>query len=177
MSRIGLKPIPVPDGVSVEISGAEISAKGKHGELNLTLVSEVSASQGDGQVVISANGSSTRARSMWGMQRTLVNNMIVGVSEGFSVELDIVGVGYRAAMEGKELQLQLGYSHDINYPVPEGITITCEKPTTIKVFGADRQCVGQVAAEIRGMRKPEPYKGKGVRYRNEVVFRKEGKKK
>ena len=177
MSRIGLKPIPVPDGVTVEISGKKVSAKGKNGTLNLTLVEEISAAQADGQVVVTASDDSVRARSMWGMQRTLLNNMITGVSEGFSVDLAIQGVGYRAAVKGSDLQLQLGFSHDVIYPIPEGIKITCEKPTTVKIFGASRQQVGQIAAEIRSFRPPEPYKGKGVRYLNENVFRKEGKKK
>lgn len=177
MSRIGQNPIPVPDGVTVEITGKDVSAKGKNGELSLTLVEEISATQSDGNVVVVPADESTRARSMWGMQRTLIQNMITGVSEGFTVDLEIVGVGYRAALQGSNLQLLLGYSHEILYPVPEGIEFTCEKPTSIKIFGANRQQVGQVAAEIRAMRPPEPYKGKGVRYLNEIVFRKEGKKK
>jgi large subunit ribosomal protein L6 len=177
MSRIGLKPISVPDGVTVEISGKEVSAKGKHGALNLTLVEEVSAAQADGKVVVTPSDNSVRARSMWGMQRTLINNMITGVSEGFSVDLELRGVGYRAAVKGSNLQLQLGFSHDVIYSIPEGIQITCEKPTAVKIFGPSRQQVGQTAAEIRSFRPPEPYKGKGVRYLNENVFRKEGKKK
>ncbi|MBT4710792.1 MAG: 50S ribosomal protein L6 [Alphaproteobacteria bacterium] len=177
MSRIGLKPIPVPDGVTVEISGKDVSAKGKIGTLSLTLVEEVSAAQADGKVVVTPQDDTVRARSMWGMQRTMINNMITGVSAGFEKNLEIQGVGYRAAVKGKNLQLQLGFSHDVLYPIPEGIKITCEKPTMVKIFGANRQQVGQIAAEIRAYRPPEPYKGKGVRYLNEQVFRKEGKKK
>jgi large subunit ribosomal protein L6 len=177
MSRIGQKPISVPDGVTVEITGKDVSAKGKNGELYLKLVEEVSATQSDGQVVVAPADESVRARSMWGMQRTLIYNMITGVSEGFTVDLEIVGVGYRAAVQGSNLQLLLGFSHEVLYPIPESLKISCEKPTSIKIFGADRQKVGQVAAEIRAFRPPEPYKGKGVRYLNEVVFRKEGKKK
>ena len=177
MSRIGLKPIPVPDDVTLKISGKDISAKGKNGTLSLTLVEEVSAAQADGQVVVTPQNDSVRVRSMWGMQRTMISNLIQGVSEGFTVNLEIQGVGYRAAVKGSDLQLQLGFSHDVIYSIPEGIEITCEIPTTVKIFGANRQQVGQVAAEIRAFRPPEPFKGKGVRYLNETVFRKEGKKK
>jgi large subunit ribosomal protein L6 len=177
MSRIGLKPIPVPDGVTVEISGKDVSAKGKIGTLSLTLVEEISAAQADGKVVVTPKDDSVRARSMWGMQRTMISNLIQGVSEGFTADLQIQGVGYRAAVKGSDLQLQLGFSHDVIYPIPEGIKINCEKPTAVNIFGANRQQVGQVAAEIRAFRPPEPFKGKGVRYLNEKVFRKEGKKK
>ena len=177
MSRIGQKPIPVPDGVTVEIDGRDVRAKGKIGALAMTLVPEVQAQLEDGKVRVLPSYDSLRARAMWGMQRTLVDNMIHGVANGFAVNLEIQGVGYRAAIQGKALQLQLGFSHEIDYPFPEGIDITCAKPTMIRVFGADRQRVGQVAAEIRGFRPPEPYKGKGIRYANEHVYRKEGKKK
>ena len=177
MSRIGQQPIPVPDGVDVQVAGAGVSAKGRHGALSMTLVPEVAAALEAGAVVVRPLDESTRARSMWGMQRTLVANMIHGVSEGFSVDLVISGVGYRAQVQGDNLQLQLGYSHDVIYPIPEGIQITCEKPTMVRVFGADKQRVGQVAAEIRAWRPPEPYKGKGIKYVNEYVYRKEGKKK
>jgi len=177
MSRIGQQPIPVPDGVDVQVVGPGISAKGKHGVLSMTLVTEVTAVLEEGAVIVRPVDESKRAQSMWGMQRTMVANMIQGVSEGFSVDLQINGVGYRAQVQGDNLQLQLGYSHDVNYSIPEGIEITCEKPTMIRVFGANKQRVGQVAAEIRAWRPPEPYKGKGIRYTNEYVYRKEGKKK
>lgn len=177
MSRIGKEPIPVPEGVSVQLSNDSVSVKGKHGELNLKLVPEVTATLENNVVEVRANDESPRSRSMWGMQRTLVANMIHGVSQGFSTELEINGVGYRAQVQGKNLQLQLGFSHDVIYPIPEGITITCEKPTSVKVFGAEKQRVGQVAAEIRSWRPPEPYKGKGIKYIDEYIFRKEGKKK
>lgn len=177
MSRIGQKPVAIPDGVTVDLSGQIFKAKGPKGELAMTFVDEVEAKQEDGAIVITPKDLSKRSRQMWGMQRTLANNIIVGVTEGFSVDLEIVGVGYRAAVQGQNLNLQLGHSHDINYPIPTGIEVKCEKPTAINISGADRQAVGQIAAEIRAFRKPEPYKGKGVRYANEHVFRKEGKKK
>ncbi len=177
MSRIGQKPVVLPDGVQVELTGREVQAKGPKGELALRLADEVDAKMEDGAVVVLPRGNSKRARAMWGMQRSLVNNMVTGVSQGFSIELEIVGVGYRAAVEGSVLNLQLGYSHEIHHGIPEGIEIACERPTAIKVSGVDRQKVGQVAAEIRAYRKPEPYKGKGIRYLGEHVFRKEGKKK
>ncbi len=177
MSRVGKYPVAVPDGVVVDIAGQAIKVKGKLGELAYTFTDDVDLESADGKVTIKPRNNGKRARSMWGTSRSVISNMVVGVSEGFKVELEIVGVGYRAAVEGKDLNLQLGYSHDIKYPMPEGITITCERPTHIAVSGIDRQKVGQVAAEIRGFRKPEPYKGKGVRYANEWVRRKEGKKK
>ncbi|MDA0654037.1 MAG: 50S ribosomal protein L6 [Proteobacteria bacterium] len=177
MSRIGKYPIPVPGGVEVRIDGKVVSAKGKLGQLSMTLMPEVTAELRDNTVVVRAVNDDQRSRSMWGMQRTLVANLIEGVSEGFSRDLEILGVGYRAQVQGNTLQMQLGFSHDVNYPIPEGIQITCEKPTSVKVFGADKQLVGQVAAEIRGWRPPEPYKGKGIRLAGEYVHRKEGKKK
>ncbi len=143
----------------------------------MTLVEEVLASMEDDHIVVKPRDNSKRSRTMWGMQRTLMDNLVRGVFEGFSVELEIIGVGYRAAVEGRNLNLQMGYSHEINYPIPDGIEIKCERPTAVAVSGADRQQVGQVAAEIRSFRKPEPYKGKGIRYVGEYVFRKEGKKK
>lgn len=177
MSRIGKKSIPVPDGVSVDLSGQQLKVKGQKGEMSMTLVDEVLAKlEGDG-VSLLPRDKSTRARAMWGMQRTLVQNLVTGVSEGFVVKLEINGVGYRASVQGKDLQLQLGYSHDIRHPIPEGIEIKCPTQTLIEVSGVDRQKVGQVAAEIRAYRKPEPYKGKGVKYADEYIFRKEGKKK
>jgi len=177
VSRIGQQPVPVPQGVTVEFAGREVTAKGPKGELSMTLVDEVLASMEDDVIVVKPRDNSKRSRTMWGMQRTLVDNLLRGVSEGFLVELEIIGVGYRAAVQGRTLNLQMGYSHEINYPIPEGIEIKCERPTAVAVSGADRQRVGQVAAEIRSYRKPEPYKGKGIRYVGEYVFRKEGKKK
>tara|TARA_A100001037_G_scaffold22943_2_gene19036 strand:- start:3626 stop:4117 length:492 start_codon:yes stop_codon:yes gene_type:complete len=163
--------------VTVEFAGQEVTAKGPKGELSMTLVEEVLASMEDDHIVVKPRDNSKRSRTMWGMQRTLMDNLVRGVSEGFLVELEIIGVGYRAAVEGRNLNLQMGYSHEINYPIPDGIEIKCERPTAVAVSGADRQQVGQVAAEIRSFRKPEPYKGKGIRYVGEYVFRKEGKKK
>ncbi len=177
MSRIGQKPVMLPSGVSAELDGRELTVKGKNGELHMTLVSEVVATYEDDKIVIAPRDDSDRARAMWGTQRSLVNNMVTGVDRGFTVNLEIRGVGYRASIEQKTLRLQLGYSHDIEYPIPDDIAITCERPTLIAVFGSDRQRVGQVAGEIRAFRKPEPYKGKGIRYVGEVVHMKEGKKK
>ncbi len=177
MSRIGKLPIAIPDGVDVKLDGADLTVKGKNGEMAMTFVDEVVVEQ-DGNVIhVKPRDNSKRSRSMWGMQRSLAQNLVTGVTEGFSKELELVGVGYRAAVQGQTLNLQLGYSHDINYPIPEGIKIECERPTMIKVSGNDAQTVGQVAAEIRAYRKPEPYKGKGVKYVGEYIFRKEGKKK
>ncbi|MBM3506460.1 MAG: 50S ribosomal protein L6 [Alphaproteobacteria bacterium] len=177
MSRIGLKAVAVPKGVTVEVKGDTVSAKGKVGSLTLKLVPEVSAKLDGGNVAVQAKDESDKARAMWGMTRTLINNMVHGVDTGFSTDLVIEGVGFRAAVEGKNLKMQLGFSHDVIYPIPEGIKITTGKPTEIKVFGADRQKVGQVAADIRAFRPPEPYKGKGIRYSDEHILRKEGKKK
>ncbi|HSR56192.1 MAG TPA: 50S ribosomal protein L6 [Alphaproteobacteria bacterium] len=177
MSRIGKSPVPIPEGVTVNVSGQEVSAKGKLGELSVVLSPDVEVALGDNGVTVSPRGDSKRARTMWGMSRTLVNNIVTGVGEGFTKNLEIQGVGYRAQVEGKNLVLQLGFSHPITYPIPEGITITCERPTAVQVSGADSQRVGQVAAEIRGFRPPEPFKGKGVRYEGEYILRKEGKKK
>lgn len=177
MSRIGQRPIPVPAGVTVDVKPDKVSAKGKVGALTVNLVPEVEAKSTGSTVTVSAKDNSDRARAMWGMSRTLIANMLHGVANGFTTDLEIIGVGFRAAVEGKNLKMQLGYSHDVLYPIPEGIKITCEKPTMIKVFGADRQQVGQVAADIRAYRPPEPYKGKGIKYSDEYVLRKEGKKK
>jgi large subunit ribosomal protein L6 len=177
MSRVGKHPVSVPSGVSVQIVNRILKAKGKLGELSLRLSDEVEAKLEDGKVVVTPRSDSKRARTLWGTTRALVNNMVAGVSTGFSKTLEISGVGYRAQVQGKNLQLQLGFSHDVVYPIPEGVTIKCEKPTQITVSGADRQRVGQVAAEIRAFRKPEPYKGKGIKYDNERILRKEGKKK
>jgi large subunit ribosomal protein L6 len=177
MSRIGKNPVPIPEGVTVSVSGQEVSAKGKLGELSVVLSGDVEVAVADNEVKVAPRGDSKRARTMWGMSRTLVSNIVTGVGEGFTKALEIQGVGYRAQVEGRNLLLQLGFSHPIAYPIPEGITITCERPTAIKVTGADCQRVGQVAAEIRAFRPPEPFKGKGVRYEGEYVLRKEGKKK
>ena len=177
MSRIGSKPVEIPDGVSVDLSAPDITVRGVKGELSMRFVSEVLAEQENGSIVIKPRNDSKRARAMWGMQRSLVQNLITGVSQGFRKELSIQGVGYRAAVQGRQLNLQLGFSHEVNYAIPDGIEIECERPTMIRVSGIDRQKVGQVAADIRSYRPPEPYKGKGVRYVDEYVFRKEGKKK
>lgn len=177
MSRIGKHPVPIPAGVDVQVAGQDIAVKGKLGQLNVTLVDDVAAELADGKVVIKPRADSKRGLQMWATSRTLVANMVKGVSEGFTVNMEINGVGYRAAVQGQELVLQLGFSHDVKYPIPEGIAIKCDKPTTISVSGYDKQKVGQVAAEIRGWKKPEPYKGKGIKYTTETVLRKEGKKK
>ena len=177
MSRIGKKPIAVPSGVEVKIDGQTVKAKGSKGELSITLVDDVTVQMTDGSVEVSPVGETKRARSMWGMSRTLIQNILVGVSEGYKKELEINGVGYRAAMKGKSLSLQLGLSHDVNYDLPEGIKIECPSNTEIVVSGIEKQVVGQVAAEIRSYRPPEPYKGKGIKYKDEYIFRKEGKKK
>ena len=177
MSRIGKKPVPLPKGVTASVSGKTVSVKGPKGELKVTLVQEVDASVGADGITVTPNKAMDRAAAMWGMSRTLVNNLVTGVTTGFTSKLEIQGVGYRAAVQGKNLNLQLGFSHDVAYPIPAGITITAEKPTLLTVTGIDKQLVGQVAAEIRAYRKPEPYKGKGVRYEGEYVRRKEGKKK
>ncbi len=177
MSRIGKNPVTVPSGVTVEIANRMLKAKGKLGELSLKLSDEVEVKLEGGNVVVTPCSDSKRARMLWGTTRALVNNMVAGVSTGFSKTLDINGVGYRALVQGKNLQLQLGFSRDVIYPIPPGVNIKCEKPTQITISGADRQRVGQVAAEIRDFRKPEPYKGKGIKYNNERILRKEGKKK
>ena len=177
MSRVGKHPIVIPDGVTVNVTGQEVSAKGQRGELKVTLVDEVEVMHASDTITVMPRGQSKQARTMWGMSRTLVNNVVIGVSQGFAKNLEIQGVGYRAQVQGKNLVLQLGFSHEINFPIPDGIEIACERPTAIAISGADRQQVGQVAAEIRAFRPPEPYKGKGVRYEGEYVRRKEGKKK
>jgi large subunit ribosomal protein L6 len=177
MSRIGKKPVALPGGVTANVSGQTISVKGPKGALQLLLHEDVSAKLESGVVRIDPRNDTKRARAMWGMSRSLLANIVTGVTKGFEKRLEITGVGYRAALQGKNLQLSLGYSHEINYPVPEGIAITTPKPTEIVISGVDRQKVGQVAAEIRDFRPPEPYKGKGVRHAGEYIFRKEGKKK
>jgi large subunit ribosomal protein L6 len=177
MSRIGKKAVPVPAGVTATMEGGTLSVKGPKGMLAMAMVDDISYTlENDGITVKPAN-ETKRARAYWGMQRTLVSNLVVGVSDGFTKVLEITGVGYRAAVQGKNLKLQLGYSHDVDYPIPEGITIKTPDQTTVEISGSDKQVVGQVAAEIRRWRKPEPYKGKGIKYRGEFIFRKEGKKK
>ena len=177
MSRIGKKAVAVPAGVSVTVSGQNVAVKGPKGELKSALVELVTAKMENGAVDVKPRDESKLARSCWGMSRTMVQNMIKGVTEGYQKNLEISGVGFRAAVQGKTLQLQLGYSHDVNFAIPPGITIATPKPTEIVITGIDKQQVGQVAAEIRGYRPPEPYKGKGVKYAGEYIFRKEGKKK
>jgi large subunit ribosomal protein L6 len=178
MSRIGKKPVPLPKGAQVAVKGQDLEVKGPKGSLKLRLVDDVRASvEGDTVVVTPVDKNADRARAMWGLSRTLVRNALDGVTKGFTVGLEISGVGYRAQVQGKALNLQLGFSHEIKYAIPEGVQIACEKPTSIAISGADKQKVGQVAAEIRGFRLPEPYKGKGIRYADEIIRRKEGKKK
>ena len=177
MSRIGKHPVRIPSGVEVLLSGQTLTAKGRLGTLNLVVSNEVDASIADGAVTIAPKSDAKQSRAMWGTTRALVNNMVTGVSTGFSVNLEITGVGYRAQVQGNTLNLQLGYSHDIPFPIPGDVRITCERPTAITVIGADRQRVGQIAADIRAYRPPEPYKGKGIRYATEDIRRKEGKKK
>ena len=177
MSRNGKKAVPFPAGVTVNLSGMDVAVKGPKGQLSFMLTDQVIAKMEEGGVKVDPKDKSKLARSAWGMSRTMIANMITGVTTGYSKTLEISGVGYRAAVQGKVLQLALGYSHDINYPIPEGIEIKTPKPTEIIVSGIDKQRVGQVAAEIREYREPEPYKGKGVKYAGEFIFRKEGKKK
>jgi large subunit ribosomal protein L6 len=177
MSRIGKKPVALPKGVTASVEGKTVKVKGPKGELKVTLVEEIDASVDAHGVVLTPRKDMVRAAQMWGLSRTLVNNLVQGVTNGFSEKLEIQGVGYRAAVLGRNLNLQLGFSHDVFYPIPDGITIAAEKPTMLTVSGIDKQLVGQVAAEIRAWRPPEPYKGKGVRYAKEYVRRKEGKKK
>ncbi|WP_169568528.1 50S ribosomal protein L6 [Sneathiella limimaris] len=177
MSRIGKHPVSIPSGVELQFNDKEVTAKGSKGSLSMTFVDDVNVEKDGDQVWVKPANDSKRARQMWGMQRTLLNNLVEGVSNGFTKKLEIVGVGYRAAVQGKTLNLNLGFSHDVNYDIPEGIEIKCPSPTAIEISGANKQRVGQVAAEIRSYRKPEPYKGKGVKYADEYIFRKEGKKK
>jgi len=177
MSRIGKKPVEIPSGVQVSVDGNRISAKGPKGELAMAMVDEVDLKQEDNAIAILPKDQSKRSRSMWGMQRTLVSNLFEGVSAGFEKKLEITGVGYRAQVKGKVLNLQLGFSHEVDYPIPDDVSIATPDQATVIVSGIDKQKVGQVAAEIREYRKPEPYKGKGGRYAGEYIFRKEGKKK
>ncbi len=177
MSRVGKLPVAIPAGVTVEVTPTLVKAKGKLGELTTPLVSEVEVIQADGAIQVNPKAKDGRSRAMWGMIRNNIFNIVKGVAEGYEKRLEIQGVGYRAAVAGDYLTLNLGYSHDIKFAIPAGITVKCEKPTLISVSGADKQKVGQVAAEIRAFRKPEPYKGKGIRYEGEHVLSKEGKKK
>ena len=175
MSRIGQNPVEIPSGVEVTITAEQLMAKGGKGTLTVPMNDAVDVTQEDGKVVVKPRDESKRSQTMWGTMRSLVNNAILGASQGFVKNLEIRGVGYRAAVQGRTLNLQLGYSHDINYPIPEGIEVKCERPTLIEISGANKQQVGQVASEIRAFRKPEPFKGKGVRYVDEHVRRKVGK--
>ncbi len=177
MSRIGKKTIAVPAGVTVTLEGQTVTVKGPKGQLAWTVADEISVVQENGQLTLTPRSDTTRARAMWGLSRTLVNNMVVGVTQGYEQTLELVGVGYRAALKGNALSLQLGFSHDVDLPPPAGITFAVPKQTEIKISGIDKQLVGEMAARIRKIRPPEPYKGKGVRYAGETVRRKEGKKK
>jgi large subunit ribosomal protein L6 len=177
MSRIGKKPVSLPSGVTAQVNGQEVKVKGPKGELKHVLADAMVAKLDKDGIEIAMREDNKEARAMWGMSRTMVANLIAGVTEGFTRRLEITGVGYRAAVQGQNLQLQLGYSHDIAFPIPQGIQVACPKPTEIVVTGIDKQKVGQVAAEIRRFRPPEPYKGKGIRYAGEFILRKEGKKK
>ena len=177
MSRVGKKPVAIPSGGTAVVEGQTVKVKGPKGALSLVLHGDVEAKVGKGEVKVDPRAETKRARAMWGTYRSLLENVMTGVTKGFERKLEISGVGYRAALQGKNLQVQLGYSHDIVYPIPEGITIVVPKPTEIVISGIDGQKVGHVAAEIRAFRKPEPYKGKGVKYSDEFIFRKEGKKK
>ena len=175
MSRIGKVPVPLPSGVTATAEGQILSVKGPKGTLTMPMMDDISYGIEDGRIVVKPANETKRARSFWGMHRTLVQNLVTGVTEGFIKVLEISGVGYRAAAQGKNLRLQLGYSHDVNYPVPEGVDIKTPDANTVEISGIDKQKVGQVAAEIRRWRKPEPYKGKGIRYEGEVVKTKPGK--
>jgi len=177
MSRVGKNPVPVPAGTTVEINGQTVKAKGKKGELTMRVHDDIVVAREGNVVTVKMRQNNTRSRVLWGTNRNLVRNLIQGATDGYTVNLEITGVGYRAAVDAKGLKLQLGFSHDVNFPIPAGIAIKIAKPTEIEISGADKQKVGQVAAEIRGMKPPEPYKGKGIRYVNETVLRKEGKKK
>ena len=177
MSRIGKKAVAIPSGVTVTLDGQTVTVKGPKGQLAWTVADEIEVRQENGELTLAKRVDTTRAQAMWGLSRTLVNNMVVGVTTGYERTLELVGVGYRATMKGKALSLQLGYSHDVDLPAPDGITFAVGKPTEVKITGIDKQLVGEMAARIRKIRPPEPYKGKGVRYAGEKVRRKEGKKK
>ena len=177
MSRVGKHPVPLPQGVTAEVKGHTVAVKGKLGNLSLNFPPEVEVTVDAGKVTVTPVGETQRARMMWGTTRNNINNMIKGVTDGFKVVLEIEGVGFKAAVTGKDLVLQIGFSHEVKFAIPEGITIKAEKPTVLSVTGFDRQKVGQVASEIRSLKKPEPYKGKGIKYQGERIRRKEGKKK
>ena len=177
MSRIGKKPIAIPSGVNVTIAGQTVTVKGPKGQLAWTVAEEVEVKQEGSDLLLTPRDDTARARSMWGLSRTLVDNMVHGVTQGYEATLELVGVGYRAAMKGQALSMQLGFSHDVDIPAPDGISFATPRPVEIKISGIDKQLVGEIAARIRRMRPPEPYKGKGVRYAGEKVRRKEGKKK
>jgi large subunit ribosomal protein L6 len=177
MSRTGKKPVAIPANVTATLEGGLVSVKGPKGALSIPMVSEVIYALEDGKLSVKPANETKRSRAFWGMQRTLIQNLVTGVTDGFTKVLEITGVGYRANLQGKNLKLQLGYSHDVDMPVPEGLEVKTPDQTTIEISGSDRQLVGQFAAEIRRWRKPEPYKGKGIKYRGEYIFRKEGKKK
>jgi large subunit ribosomal protein L6 len=177
MSRIGKNPVPVPAGVTANVAGQLVKIKGSKGELSFEVPDDVSVAMDNGAIAVQPRSQTKRARSLWGTSRARVANLVLGVTTGFEKKLEINGVGYKAAVNGKVLKLSLGYSHDIDYPIPEGVAIVTPKPTEIVITGIDKQVVGQTAAEIRDYRGPEPYKGKGVKYAGEFIFRKEGKKK
>jgi large subunit ribosomal protein L6 len=177
MSRIGKHAVKLPKGVTAKVEGQTVSVKGPKGELKFVAADDIAVSMGDGTVAVAPRSETRRAAAMWGMSRTMIANLVQGVTGGFERKLEINGVGFRAQVQGKDLQLSLGFSHEVRYPIPAGISIQCPKPTEIVITGSDRQKVGQVAAEIRGYRPPEPYQGKGVRYAGEYIHRKEGKKK
>jgi large subunit ribosomal protein L6 len=177
MSRIGKKPVPIPSGVTATVDGQLVSVKGGKGELKFVVPEDVSVILENNEIKVDPRTETKKARALWGMSRSMVDNLVIGVSKGFERKLEITGVGYKAAVAGKNLQLSLGYSHDVVFPIPEGIAIVAAKPTELTITGIDKRTVGQVAAEIRAFRPPEPYKGKGVRYAGEFIFRKEGKKK
>ncbi|WP_341863557.1 50S ribosomal protein L6 [Gymnodinialimonas sp. 57CJ19] len=177
MSRIGKKPVELPGGVEASVSGQTIEVKGPKGTRSFKATDDVTLSVADNAISVEPRGKSKRARQQWGMSRTMVQNLVTGVTDGFKKELEIQGVGYRAQMQGNTLKLSLGYSHDVDFTVPEGVTVNCPKNTEVVIEGNDQQLVGQVAANIREWRAPEPYKGKGIRYKGEYIFRKEGKKK
>lgn len=177
MSRIGKNPVSIPSGVSVELDEGGITVKGAKGMLSMAILDDVIVKQEDDSITVAPRDGGKRARAMWGLHRSLIANLVTGVTDGFTKELELIGVGYRAQVQERNLVLQLGYSNDVEYEIPEGISISCERPTAIKIEGIDKQLVGKVAAEIRGYRPPEPYKGKGIRYVGEYVLRKEGKKK
>jgi large subunit ribosomal protein L6 len=177
MSRIGKRAVSIPSGVTANVDGQTVKLKGPKGALEVVLHDDVSVTMDKAAIKVEPRFPTKRARSLWGTSRTLVNNLVTGVTKGYEEKLEINGVGYRAAVQGKQLNLQLGFSHDVNYPIPQGISIATPKPTEVVVSGIDKQLVGQVAADIRDYRRPEPYKGKGVKYAGEYIFRKEGKKK